>query len=84
LSAALRADNAVHAVTSLPTVFTMSSDLSLARQPSTGTESNGPTEAVNNLIKRIKRIIGFGFRRFGHSRSGSCSTPELLPTVTPR
>jgi hypothetical protein len=27
--------------------------------------SNGPTEAVNNLIKRIKRIkrIGFGFRR---------------------
>ena len=25
--------------------------------------SNGPTEAANNLIKRIKRI-GFGFRRF--------------------
>ena len=24
--------------------------------------SNGPTEAINNLIKRIKRI-GFGFRR---------------------
>jgi transposase len=32
--------------------------------------SNGPTEAVNNLIKRIKRIkrIGFGFRRFAHYR----------------
>src|SRR5690606_2268293 len=29
--------------------------------------SNGPTEAVNNLIKRIKRI-GFGFRRFTHYR----------------
>ena len=25
--------------------------------------SNGPTEALNNLIKRIKRI-GFGFRNF--------------------
>jgi transposase len=29
--------------------------------------SNGPTEAVNNLIKPIKRI-GFGFRRFAHYR----------------
>lgn len=29
--------------------------------------SNGPTEAVNNLIKRNKRI-GFGFRRFAHYR----------------
>jgi transposase len=29
--------------------------------------SNGPTEAANNLIKRIKRI-GFGFRRFNHYR----------------
>jgi transposase len=29
--------------------------------------SNGPTEAINNLIKRIKRI-GFGFRRFAHCR----------------
>jgi hypothetical protein len=37
------------------------SDRSLA--PSAG--DNGPTEAVNNLIKRIKRI-GFGFRRFAH------------------
>ena len=29
--------------------------------------SNGPTEAVNNLVKRIKRI-GFGFRRFANYR----------------
>jgi len=29
--------------------------------------SNGPTEAANNLIKRIKRI-GFGFRKFSHYR----------------
>jgi transposase len=29
--------------------------------------SNGPTEAINNLIKRIKRI-GFGFRSFAHYR----------------
>ena len=29
--------------------------------------SNGPTEAINNLIKRIKRI-GFGFRNFQNYR----------------
>lgn len=29
--------------------------------------SNGPTESLNNLIKRIKRI-GFGFRNFEHYR----------------
>lgn len=29
--------------------------------------TNGPTEAANNLIKRIKRV-GFGFRRFAHYR----------------
>jgi len=29
--------------------------------------SNGPTEAANNLIKRIKRVA-FGFRRFEHYR----------------
>lgn len=29
--------------------------------------TNGPTEAANNLIKRIKRI-GFGFRKFRHYR----------------
>jgi transposase len=50
--------------------------------------SNGPTEAVNNLIKRIKRI-GFGFRRFTHYRirvllyAGKPNW-HLLPTVTPR
>lgn len=32
--------------------------------------SNGPTESMNNLIKRIKRIkrIGFGFRNFDNYR----------------
>lgn len=29
--------------------------------------SNGPTEALNDLIKRIKRI-GFGFRNFDNYR----------------
>jgi transposase len=29
--------------------------------------SNGPTEALNNLVKRIKRI-GFGFRNFSNYR----------------
>lgn len=29
--------------------------------------SNGPTESLNNLIKRIKRI-GFGFRNFQNYR----------------
>ncbi len=29
--------------------------------------TNGPTEAMNNLIKRIKRV-GFGFRRLRHYR----------------
>ena len=29
--------------------------------------SNGPTEAMNSLIKPIKRV-GFGFRRFAHYR----------------
>ena len=50
--------------------------------------SNGPTEAANNLIKRIKRI-GFGFRRFAHYRIRAllyAGKPnwDLLPTVTPR
>jgi len=30
--------------------------------------SNGPTEAANNLIKRIKRV-GFGFRNFNNYRT---------------
>ena len=29
--------------------------------------SNGPTEAANNLIKRVKRVA-FGFRRFRNHR----------------
>jgi len=33
----------------------------------TGRVSNGPTEAVNLLIKRIKRV-GFGFRNFTNHR----------------
>jgi transposase len=50
--------------------------------------SNGPTEAINNLIKRIKRI-GFGFRRFTHYRTrvllyAGRPNWDLLPTVTPR
>jgi transposase len=50
--------------------------------------SNGPTEAVNNLIKRIKRI-GFGFRRFRNYRIRAllyAGRPNwgLLATVTPR
>jgi transposase len=50
--------------------------------------TNGPTEAVNNLIKRIKRI-GFGFRRFAHYRirvllyAGKPNW-DLLATVSPR
>jgi transposase len=50
--------------------------------------TNGPTEAVNNLIKRIKRI-GFGFRSFTHYRirvllyTGRPNW-DLLATVTPR
>jgi transposase len=50
--------------------------------------SNGPTEAINNLIKRIKRI-GFGFRKFQHYRirvllyAGKPNW-DLLATITPR
>jgi len=33
----------------------------------TGRASNGPTEAVNLLVKRIKRV-GFGFRNFANYR----------------
>ena len=49
--------------------------------------SNGPTEAINNLIKRIKRI-GFGFRNFAHYRIRAllyAGKPNwgLLPTVNP-
>ncbi len=50
--------------------------------------SNGPTESINNLIKRIKRI-GFGFRRFKNYRTrvllyAGKPNWDLLATVTPR
>ncbi len=49
--------------------------------------SNGPTEAVNNLVKRVKRVA-FGLRTFKHYRIRACSTPakpnwDLLPSITP-
>jgi hypothetical protein len=49
--------------------------------------SNGPTEAINNLIKRIKRI-GFGFRRFANYRIrvllyAGRPNWDLLATITP-
>lgn len=50
--------------------------------------SNGPTEAANNLAKRIKRI-GFGFRKFAHYRLrvllyAGRPNWDRLATVTPR
>jgi transposase len=50
--------------------------------------SNGPTEAANNLIKRVKPVA-FGFRRFAHYpirvlHYAGKPNWELLPTVTPR
>jgi len=50
--------------------------------------TNGPTESVNNLIKRIKRVA-FGFRRFAHYRVRAllyAGRPnwDLLATVIPR
>ncbi len=50
--------------------------------------SNGPTEAINNLIKQVKRVA-FGFRRFAHYRIRAllyAGRPnwDRLATVTPR
>jgi transposase len=50
--------------------------------------TNGPTEAINNLVKRVKRVA-FGFRRFDHYRIRAllyAGQPRwhLLPTITPR
>ena len=50
--------------------------------------TNGPTEAVNNLVKRVKRAA-FGFRRFAHYRIRAllyAGRPNwaLLAGVTPR
>ncbi|MGE0304426.1 MAG: transposase [Acidimicrobiia bacterium] len=49
--------------------------------------SNGPTEAVNNLVKRVKRVA-FGLRNFAHYRTRAllyAGRPNwaLLPTITP-
>jgi len=53
-----------------------------------GRVTNGPTEAVNNLIKRVKRVA-FGFRRFRNYRIRAllyAGKPnwDLLATITPR
>jgi transposase len=50
--------------------------------------SNGPTEAANNLVKRIKRVA-FGFTNFVNYRIRAllyAGKPnwDLLPTITPR
>lgn len=50
--------------------------------------SNGPTEAANNLIKRIKRVA-FGFTRFRNFRIrvllyAGRPNWDLLATITPR
>ncbi len=50
--------------------------------------SNGPTEELNNLIKRIKRVE-FGMRRFRHYRIrvllyAGRPNWDLLDTITPR
>ena len=49
--------------------------------------SNGPTEAVNNLVKRVKRVA-FEMRNFAHYRIRSllyAGKPNwaLLDTITP-
>ncbi len=50
--------------------------------------SNGPTEAINNLIKRVKRV-GFGLRRFRNYRVrvllyAGAPNWDLLENVTPK
>ena len=50
--------------------------------------SNGPTAAINNLMKRVKRAA-FGFRRFAHYRIRAllyAGKPNwtLLNGLTPR
>jgi transposase len=51
----------------------------------TGGISNGPTEAVNGLIKKIKRV-GHGYRNFANYRLRlllHCGVDWHTPTVTP-
>ena len=50
--------------------------------------SNGPTEAINNLVKRIKRVA-FGITNFANYRIRAllyAGKPnwDLLATITPR
>ncbi|MCP3911745.1 MAG: transposase [Actinomycetia bacterium] len=50
--------------------------------------TNGPAEAINNLVKRVKRVA-FGFRSFPNYRIRSllyAGRPNwaLLATITPR
>ena len=50
--------------------------------------SNGPTEAMNNMIKRVKRAA-FGFSNFANYRIRAllyAGRPDwsLLPAITPR
>jgi transposase len=50
--------------------------------------TNGPTEAVNNLVKRVKRVA-FGFKHFATYRIrvllyAGAPNWDLLPTITPR
>lgn len=44
--------------------------------------SNGPTEAVNLLIKKIKRV-GHGFRNFANYRCDYCCTAESTGRLRP-
>ncbi len=51
----------------------------------TGGVANGPTEAINGLIKKVKRV-GHGFRNFAHYRLRlllHCGVDWQTPAVTP-
>ncbi len=55
----------------------------LASYFTTGGVSNGPTEAMDLLIKRSKRV-GFGFRNFDNYKlRASCCTADSTGTATP-
>ncbi len=65
-----------------------SDGLTRSLRGTTARVTNGPTEAANNLIKRVKRVA-FGFRRFAHYRIRAllyAGKPDwdLLATITPR
>jgi transposase len=58
------------------------------RELAPGPRVERPAEAINNLVKRVKRAA-FGFRKFRHYRIRSllyAGRPDwtLLATVTPR